>query len=193
MVDANKSYKNTQVTAHTGDLVALSNAKAMKWFYTAVKSLKKNLPPELEDIRGRKIPPIGELVMYIYDPKLKETLPYYDEHPLIICTSFDASGFNGINLHYIDPAVRRKLVKFLQKEKEKSTSERDYARRVFPLLNKIAGEAVFKHCYKRYLGNHVRSKIAIINPTSWNLVTLLPFQQFRKTTAQAVWADSRRK
>src|SRR5579859_4289851 len=46
---------------------------------------------------------IGKMVMYTYDPKLKEKLPYYDTFPLGIVVAFNKTGFYSLNLHYLPP------------------------------------------------------------------------------------------
>ena len=48
----------------------------------------------------------GDMVMYTYNPKLKDVLPYYDAFPLTIVVGPAKDGFYGINLHYLPPKVR---------------------------------------------------------------------------------------
>ena len=48
--------------------------------------------------------------MYFYDPKHKETLPYYDRFPLIIMVGPAPRGFIGLNLHYLPLATRAKFL-----------------------------------------------------------------------------------
>ena len=54
--------------------------------------------------------PQGNMYMFFYDPKYKETLPYYDGFPLIIMLGPAKGGFMGLNLHYLPPAVRARLL-----------------------------------------------------------------------------------
>jgi hypothetical protein len=53
---------------------------------------------------------IGKMYTFFYDPKHKETLPYYDLFPLIFVVGPAAGGFLGINLHYLPPVLRAKLM-----------------------------------------------------------------------------------
>ena len=43
---------------------------------------------------------IGRMFMFFYDPKTKDTLPFYDRFPLIVMVGPAAGGFYGLNLHY---------------------------------------------------------------------------------------------
>ena len=67
--------------------------------------LMKQDPIELENSSV-----IGSMYMFFYDPKLKETLPYYDSFPLSIVIKPAPGGFLGMNLHYIPPILRAKLL-----------------------------------------------------------------------------------
>ena len=53
---------------------------------------------------------IGRMLMFQYDPKGKKTLPYYDKFPLIFMVEQYNDGFLGINLHYLPPMYRARLM-----------------------------------------------------------------------------------
>jgi hypothetical protein len=50
--------------------------------------------------------------------------------------------------------------------------------------------AEFRPCLKRYLFNHIRSRVLTIKPDEWDVATMLPIQQFRGAQAPKVWRDS---
>ena len=50
------------------------------------------------------------LYMYMYDPKLKATLPYYDRFPLVFPFSKTPDGFIGLNMHYLPYQLRMVLL-----------------------------------------------------------------------------------
>ena len=60
-------------------------------------------------------PTIGEMYMFSYDPKYKDVLPYYDMYPLVIPIEMYADGFLGLNLHYLPPLARARLLDSLKK------------------------------------------------------------------------------
>lgn len=171
----------------------LNESVISKWFSSATKLIVDKIPDNMVDMAQSKHPPIGEIVLFKYDPKTKDTLPYYDANPLILVTGFSHNGFSGINLHYIPPEVRKKLVDYMRKEKERSRSGLDYSRRVAPHMATVGGNQIFTHAYKNYLASHVRSRIAILKPLIWKLATALPFQSFVGATTSKVHADYRKR
>ena len=58
--------------------------------------------------KARIIP--GNLYMFGYDPKLKETLPYYDKFPLVFPYASVPGGFMGLNMHYLPYQLRIRLL-----------------------------------------------------------------------------------
>ena len=55
-------------------------------------------------------PIYGILNLYAYDPKLKESLRYYDVFPLVIPVQRLPGGFLGINFHYLSIPLRLQLM-----------------------------------------------------------------------------------
>ena len=53
---------------------------------------------------------IGKMCMFFYDPKHKDTLPFYDSFPLVIIIGKAKGGFLGMNLHYLPPVLRAKML-----------------------------------------------------------------------------------
>ena len=53
---------------------------------------------------------VGSMNMFYYDPKTKETLPFYDRFPLAIIVGPAEGGFYGLNLHYLPMNLRAKLL-----------------------------------------------------------------------------------
>ena len=52
----------------------------------------------------------GNMYLFAYDPKTKEDLPYYDRFPLVFPFRKVQDGFYGINMHYLPPLLRAKLM-----------------------------------------------------------------------------------
>lgn len=167
-------------------------SKASKWFSSAVSTITDKLPDGMVDISSSKTPPVGEIILYKYDPKTKETLPYYDTNPLVLVIDFTPTGFTGINLHYIPPEVRRQLIKKMKAAKESSRNGVDYIQKVLPMLSAIGGSKLFEHAYKKYLGSHVRSRIAVLGVSTWTITTNLPLQSFVGASTTKVYKNYRR-
>ena len=170
--------------------------KSRKWFQRKVKELGKVQPRKvLKDDALHKVnkPLIGDMVMYFYDPKLKDELPYYDRFPLTIMVQPAKGGFHGFNLHYLNPSVRALFLDELMKlGPSKITETTRITKLKYKLLNGVAKYKEFKPCFKHYLMNHVDSQITRVGMPEWEIAVFLPTQEFKKKSAQAVWAESRK-
>jgi len=123
---------------------------------------------------------LGKLFLFIYDPKHKATLPFYDMYPLVFPLDMKPDGFLGLNLHYLPPAARGSLMNALY-----TTSNNDKYNESTKLLisydilrqsaTKFAG---FQNCVKQYLLGYVRSGFHYVNPKDWDKALLLPTQKW---------------
>lgn len=147
---------------------------------------------------------IGKVVMFFYDPKMKEELPYYDRNPLILLLSVDAEGFTAINFHYLYPLLRAQLLDMIMEDSEykflKNPEEARYnrfARRQLNMsyrkLQGLCASGLYKPCVKRYLWKHVKSRFYLVDPDDWATLLPLPLERFEKKTAARVWEESFKK
>lgn len=135
---------------------------------------------------------IGKMYTFFYDPKHKETLPYYDLFPLIFVVGPAAGGFMGINLHYLPPVLRAKLMdslyQILNNNKYNDTTKLKVS---YQVLSSASRFRYFKPCLKHYLSDHVQSNFLNIEPKNWDAALMLPTEKFRKASAEKVWRESR--
>ena len=129
-----------------------------------------------------------------YDPKTKETLPYYARFPLTIMVGPAPKGFYGLNLHYLPLDLRAKLLdSLLDTINNKRYDESTRFRLSYDMLNRASKMRAFKPCFKRYLTSHVRSRLARVDAPEWEIATFLPTADFEKASLRKVYSDSRRK
>tara|TARA_B100000900_G_scaffold384591_1_gene373530 strand:- start:376 stop:966 length:591 start_codon:yes stop_codon:yes gene_type:complete len=167
------------------------------WFRQKAQALTRINRRELmssEEIKlvNKSNPLIGSMNMFFYDPKHKETLPYYDRFPLVIISGPAPGGFYGMNLHYISPIMRAKFLDGLMEvtnNKKFDDSTRFRAR--YEMINKIKSLRFYKPCYKHYLFPHVKSRLARVAPTEWEIATFLPTADWAKSSARNVYRQSR--
>jgi len=134
---------------------------------------------------------IGKMFMFFYDPKFKETLPYYDRFPVIFVIETYNDGFLGINLHYLPPIYRAKLMDALyQTINNTRYDETTKLRITYKLLGQSSRMRWFKPCVKRYLYNHVKSNMVEVPVTEWDYCAMLPLERFQKAKALQVQKDS---
>lgn len=127
----------------------------------------------------------GQLVMFKYDPKWKEELPYYDTVPLTIVTRITARGWYGINLHYCPPRIRTWIMnKLYEVNTRKNMLQRDRMKMSWAIAQQAA-KAVgstkhLENSIKQYLASHVRSRPVVIDPENWDMAVHLPTARFKK-------------
>jgi len=135
----------------------------------------------------------GSMYMYFYDPKHKDTLPYYDTFPLVVLVGPAPGGFHGLNLHYLPPTLRAKMLDGLMDNiNNKKFDETTRMAANYELLQGSSKLKYFKPCFKHYLSNQVKSRFAYVPPPEWEIATFLPTAQFKKASESKVYRDSRR-
>ena len=134
---------------------------------------------------------IGQMFMFWYDAKLKEELPFWDRLPLIYPIEIYKDGFLGINLHYLSPMFRARLMDALYSTiSDQKYNKNTHLRIRYQILKGATRFRYFKPCIKRYLHSHVQSRFIRIEPTEWDMALMLPTERFQKKRKQVVWNDS---
>lgn len=166
------------------------------WFMNKAKNLNVSRSKLMKEdpIELRSRPAVGKMYMYFYDPKHKETLPYYDRFPLIIMVGPAPRGFMGLNLHYLPLATRAKFLDaLLDTINNERYDESTRFRLSYEMLKRASKLKAFRPCLKRYLSSHVRSRLAMVPAPEWEIATFLPTADFEKASSSEVYKDSRRK
>ena len=155
--------------------------KSASWYRRAVGSIADRITAR-KLIRQNKLigrPSVGRLNLFVYDPKYKQTLPYYDVFPLVLPLETIKGGFAGINFHYLPPNQRFTLLTQLQRfnvqgGKVNSSNRFDVS------YNRIKKLPLAKGCIKKYLYSHMRSQFLKIDYDEAALAVYLPIADFRK-------------
>jgi len=135
---------------------------------------------------------IGRMYMFSYDPKHKETLPYYDRFPLIFVLDKYKDGFLGMNMHYLPLMYRARLMdKLYDIERDDRLRDSKKLRLTYSFLNSAAKYNYFRPTVKRYLSNHLRSRLLYIPYEDWDTALFLPTERFRKGKKSKVWNESK--
>ena len=171
------------------------SADSLEWFRTKVQSIvRPSRDKLLKDSAVKTVnkPLSGRMFMYFYDPKTKDTLPYYDKFPLIIMVERAPKGFYGLNLHYLPPKLRAKFFdKLLEFSNNKKYDSSTKFRITYDFLKASSKLKEFQPCFKRYLNQHVTSTIAEVPPSEWEAALFLPTEQFAKKSKNSVWKTSK--
>ena len=169
--------------------------QSREWFRTKVEKMKninRNTLMKEDPILLKNRQVMGSMYMFFYDPKHKETLPYYDSFPLVIVLKPAAGGFLGLNLHYLPPVLRAKFLDgLLDLTNNKHYDESTKFNLTYKMMESASKFKYFKPCIKHYLSDHIRSRLAMVQAPEWEIATFLPTADFQKATTRQVYKDSR--
>lgn len=185
-------FAKLRVDATKGNTV-----KSYQWYMDQIRELGLNKIKPRAALKA----PIGEMVstvrwgdmyLFMYDPENKNKLPYYDMFPLVIPFRVVKGGFLGLNLHYLPPLLRMRLLGRLMKLAE--TPELTNATRLRLTWNIIKNAGRFPEvfpCVKRYNIPFVRSRFLKVNPEDWKAAIMLPIETFQGATKTLVFQKSK--
>jgi len=170
--------------------------RSVNWYQDQIRKLAGgiNAPgqvfaSDLGETSGR--PEVGSMYMFVYDPKTKAKLPYYDRFPLVLPYDNATGGFYGLNLHYLPYMLRARLLGALIETKDSRTIGPDTQMRYnWNILQSASRFPGVQPTVKRYLFNHIRSRILRVNPENWQTAIMLPVEKFEGAGKQTVFNDS---
>ena len=169
---------------------AKGRPRSTQWYRDKIKEFGK--PTTMDLIRDGKRdnkPFYGKLNMFIYDPKFKKKLPYYDTFPLVLPLETYSDGFLGINFHYLPIPLR---VKLLDRLVDFSNNTKfDESTRLVVDYSQLKNINIVKPTIHKYLAGQTKSQFRRIDADEFTIATLLPVQRFKKAAASVVWKESR--
>jgi hypothetical protein len=178
---------------HKYDISIVNNSKT--WFRQQVTLLNKErintkaFHRSSGTVVNRIVP--GNLYMFFYDPKYKETLEFYDRFPLVFPFEKYREGFLGLNMHYLSYKLRIVLLENLLKFKNtKTLDENTRLRYSWNIIKGMTRSKLAEQCVKHYLFDHVQSQIKRIDATDWTTAMMLPVESFAKTNKTGVWKNT---
>lgn len=190
-------FQNALRNAQRKGITDKRATQSIDWFRSNIRKTKTSEARLMREERDNLVNSwtnvgVGKLYFVHYDPKHKKTLPYYDSFPLIIPFHRYNDGILGMNLHYLPPALRAKLLDALydtlsnERFDEKTKMQVSYG-----ILKSASKYRYFEPCIKRYLGKHFRSRFLKVPAESWTPAVFLPVESFEKASKNKVWTDSR--
>ena len=169
---------------------AKGRPRSTQWYKDKIKEFGK--PTSMDLIRDGKRnnkPFYGKLNMFVYDPKHKKKLPYYDTFPLVLPLETYSDGFLGINMHYLPIPLRIKLLDRLVDFS--NNTKFDESTKLIVDYSKLKKVKLIKPTLHRYLAGQMKSQVRRIDADEFTIAVLLPVQKFKKESDKTVWSDSR--
>lgn len=156
--------------------------ESIRWYTRILKNL--NTREIKKEGLGQYVnkPGLGKLCCYYYDPKTKDTLPYWDKFPLVLPLDYQDNGYVlGLNMHYLPPQARKVLFdQLFAVRARKDLTQENQILMSYMILKRTSQFPGWRDCIKRYIPTHFESRILEIDPLSWKLVVALPTQMFVK-------------
>jgi hypothetical protein len=175
-----------------------NTADARNWFRSSARKINtvndKRIMGDRERLTNKMSRySIGRMFMFYYDPKTKDQLPYWDRFPLIFPIELYPDGFLGINLHYIPPLMRARLMNALYLTTNNKLFDDTTRLRInYNILKSASRFKYFQPCVKRYLFSHVRSRYYYVAPNEWDMALMLPTERFVGAQKAKVFRESSR-
>ena len=200
---AEESYLQSLKTAiATGDIAAKARMAAT-WFRSIVERAKIALARETvfqtvitEAAQAGGLTSkmwLGKMYFFVYNPKHKMTLPYYDMFPLVLPVERYSDGFLGINFHYLAPKERAHLLDEIKIfVNDKTLSEKTRIMLTYDMLRGFTKFKRAKPCLKRYITMYMKTQFIPVLPDEWGPAIFLPVENFKKMSKKAVWIESKK-
>jgi hypothetical protein len=174
-------------------------AKSVDWFREKLNKLKFDGSERQEFLHQHKslqknIVLPGSMYFFFYDPKHKDTLPFYDRFPLSFIFNVTPKSFFGINFHILPYIIRGKLFdKMWQIAKANRNNPRQQVQKLnWQYLSNVATFPEVRPAVRQYLWSHVRSRFMQIPIEDWKTAIMLSNSDFVKMHQAQVnrWAVS---
>lgn len=193
----NSVYNNLLQKAQASGNVDATAQEAKEWFRMKAQMARNidtaKVLQQSNAASKRTTTKIGQMFLFAYDAKHKDTLPYYDRYPLIFPFRKLNDGFLGINMHYLPPMLRARLMDALYDNL--TNTKMDESTRIkisYQILSSSSKFKYFQPCVKRYLNSQLDSKLIYIDPKEWDFALFLPLQKFKGASITTVYKDSRK-
>ena len=199
MAEVQESLLDKVTDAIRSGTVGKKVKRSARWFQDKIKGMKGDLRNKFSSTNAEKfyreaedkITPnvfkkrvsLGEIFCYHYNPKYRDTLPYYDRFPMIMLIGADKDTFTGLNFHYLPPKFRALLL------------DRVNAKIGKGIINwkKIAKIPQVAPTVKKYRFDHIMKRVVPIEESEQEIAIFLPLERFKKASKTSVWAESKRR
>lgn len=195
-------------------LIAETNMKggsargAAEWFVRAIEDGLMVVPEDddllaavIDNARSRKASKSyltlqGRMFAFMYSPRTRARLEYFDFTPLIITLGIHNENVLGINLHYLDVELRiallEKLLRLTQANFGESMPPKGvgYFRTDYPMLKSIKYVSGLP-CVRSYDPRRMIGNPVLIPSNEWGNAVALPFENFVNASNGKIHLETR--
>lgn len=138
----------------------------------------------------------GQLVFFKYKPQSTPYVmgnKYYDKYPLVLITDVYRGGFEGVNVHYLDPIRRSMLFDVLMRQLPLIRASEEWRNRLrvnYDRLNARRQLKFFKPCYKKYLWKGIKRRPVVVPFELWEDMINSNTMKFEKAKPVKIFRES---
>jgi len=155
---------------------------AVQWFKNALGGIRKKKAGSAKDYeqilkdnsKGIKRRLLGQVIVFRYIPNSKTK--FYDKFPIVIVTGVSGNTITGLNLHYVPPMDRIKLIllmnSLLFNQKEMDLQKTRV--KIFSLLTKKIFAKYIGTAVNNYTIKNIAGKPKLTTPEEWSYLAFLP-------------------
>ena len=162
--------------------------KSSMWFRQEVAKIRKHpintksfIVADSADVTKKL--EVGRMYLFRYAPKYMDTLPIWDEYPLVLPFRSTDNGFIAINFHYL-PYRQRAWV--LDKLMRTSGSETQRLRVSWQILNNLSRVDVGAFATHRYIMANITTPLRLIRSDDYAKAILLPIAKMHGPQSRSI-------
>lgn len=151
-----------------------------------LKLIEKENKETVELVKSPREIKLGSLITFVYDPKHKQTLPFFDILPLAIPLARYGDRLLALNCHYLPYTFRISLVTELMKRIswKKRLQYRDIKAAI---QSSKMPHAMLYYCIRSYLYNHIRSEVKAFHTQNFQKAVREIMPRFKKETEENIY------
>jgi len=138
----------------------------------------------------------GQLVFFKYKPQSKQYVngnKYYDKYPLVMVTETRKGGFYGLNLHFLQPNLRRFLFEAIVDDLPTIKATEEWRTRVKINYDRLVARRQFRFfepCYRQYNWKSMRRRPVVIPFEIWEEMVMSNTGRIERAKPITVYRES---
>lgn len=139
----------------------------------------------------------GQMVFFKYEPMSQSFISrdtYYDKFPLVMITDVYRGGFEGVNLHFVQPDLRKFLFDAIMRGLPTVKANDEWRTRLrvdYDRLNARRQFKFFKPCYRRYSWKGMKRRPVIVPFQLWEQMVEANISRFSGARPVTVYRDTK--
>lgn len=141
----------------------------------------------------------GQMIFFKYKPTgilYENSNTYYDQYPLVLVTEAYRGGFEGVNIHHIEPDFRKFLFDAIMRSLPIINASEQWRNRLkvdYDRLNARRIFRFFKPCYRRYTWKGMKKRPVLVPFELWEDMVLSDTMKFINARPVKVYRENRKR